>query len=201
MGPKSLVHDLIASTHAACLDDRAGDILRGIPALEDIDPESFGISVATADGYVYEIGDTRLPFCIQSISKAFTYGIALSDHGHPFVDSKIDVEPSGDLFNEISLHPTTHRPRNPMINAGAITASSLVKGDGVEDQVARVSRIYSGYAGRELPTDDEIYASQLESGHRNRAIAHMLREFGIRGRSQRRDRGLPAPVLDDGRLP
>src|SRR5680860_1482719 len=100
---RSLVHDLIASTHSACIDDRAGDILRGIPALEDVDPDSFGISVATADGYVYEIGDTRLPFCIQSISKAFTYGIALSDRGHPFVDSKIDLEPSGDLFNEISL--------------------------------------------------------------------------------------------------
>jgi glutaminase len=176
---QSLVHDLIASTHSACIDDRAGEILHGIPALEDIDPDSFGISVATADGYVYEIGDTRLPFCIQSISKAFTYGIALTDHGHPFVDSKIDVEPSGDLFNEISLHPTTHRPRNPMINAGAITASSLVTGDGVEHQVERVSCIYSAYAGRELTLDEDIYASQLESGHRNRAIAHMLREFGI----------------------
>lgn len=176
---KSLVHDLIASTHSACIDDRAGEILHGIPALEDVDPDSFGISVATADGYVYEIGDTRLPFAIQSISKAFTYGIALSDHGHPFVDSKIDVEPSGDLFNEISLHPTTHRPRNPMINAGAITASSLVKGESVEYQVERVSRIYSAYAGRELKLDEDIYSSQLESGHRNRAIAHMLREFGI----------------------
>ncbi len=179
MATRSLVDDLIASTHAACAGDRGGEILHGIPALEDVDPDSFGICVATADGYVYEVGDTRLPFCIQSISKAFTYGIALTDHGHPFVDSKIDVEPSGDLFNEISLHPVTHRPRNPMINAGAITASSLVEGEGVGHQVERVSRIYSAYAGRDLPLDEDIYASQLESGHRNRAIAHMLREFGI----------------------
>jgi glutaminase len=176
---KSLVHDLIASAHAACLDDRAGEILHGIPALENVDPDSFGIAVATADGYVYEVGDTRLPFCLQSISKAFTYGIALTDNGHDAVDAKIDVEPSGDLFNEISLHPVTHRPRNPMINAGAITASSLVKGASVPERVERVKRIYSGYAGRELDLDEDIYDSQLESGHRNRAIAHMLREFGI----------------------
>ena len=175
----SVVQDLIASVHAACLDDRTGDILRGVPALEDVDPESFGICLATADGHVYEVGDTRLPFCIQSISKPFTYGIALTDNGTDLVDAKIDVEPSGELYNEISLHPVTHRPRNPMINAGALVAASLVAGSTPEEQVERISRTYSIYAGRELALDEDIFASQLESGHRNRAIGHMLREFGI----------------------
>jgi glutaminase len=176
---RSLVHDLIADVHAACLDDRSGDIFHGTPALEDVDPESFGICLATVDGYVYEVGDTRLPFCIQSISKPFTYGVALTDRGHAFVDSKIDVEPSGDAFNEISLHPVTHRPRNPMINAGAIAASSMVAGATAAEQTARLCSVYAAFAGRELELDDEIYDSQLESGHRSRAIAHMLREFEI----------------------
>ncbi|MDP2711961.1 MAG: glutaminase A [Solirubrobacteraceae bacterium] len=175
----SLVEELVTDVHAACVDDRSGDILHGIPALEGVDPELFGICVATADGFVYEVGDTRVPLCIQSISKAFTYGIALTDRGTDVVDAKIDVEPSGEAFNEISIHPVTHRPRNPMINAGAITASSLVAGDTVAEQVERVTRIYSKYAGREVGADEDIYASQLASGHRNRAIAHMLREFGI----------------------
>jgi glutaminase len=175
----SIVHDLVASVHAACLDDRSGDILRGIPALENVDPDSFGICLATADGHVYEVGDTRLPFCIQSISKPFTYGIALADQGVDAVDAKIDVEPSGELFNEISLDPLTHRPRNPMINAGALVAASLVGETTPEVQVARINRVYSAYAGRELTLDEDIFASQLESGHRNRAIGHMLREFGI----------------------
>ena len=175
----SIVHDLIASVHADCLGDHSGDILRGIPALEDVDPDSFGICLATADGHVYEVGDTRLPFCIQSISKPFTYGIALADRGVEAVDAKIDVEPSGELYNEISLDPITHRPRNPMINAGALVAASLVGGATPEDQVARIGRIYSAYAGRDLALDEEIFASQLASGHRNRAIGHMLREFGI----------------------
>ncbi|MGH3479274.1 MAG: glutaminase A [Nocardioidaceae bacterium] len=175
----SVVQELIASVHAACLEDRTGDILRGVPALEDVDPDSFGICLATADGHVYEVGDTRLPFCIQSISKPFTYGIALTDNGTDLVDEKIDVEPSGELYNEISLHPVTHRPRNPMINAGALVAASLVAGATPDEQIERISRTYSMYAGRELALDEDIFASQVESGHRNRAIGHMLREFGI----------------------
>ena len=176
---RSLVDGLIEGVHSACLEDRSGDIFRGTPALEDVDPESFGICLATADGHVYEVGDTRLPFCLQSISKAFTYGIALTDRGHPFVDSKIDVEPSGDAFNEISLHPVTHRPRNPMINSGAIAASSFVNGDSPAEQTSRVAAAYSAFAGHELVLDEDIYASQLDAGHRSRAIGHMLREFGI----------------------
>jgi glutaminase len=176
---RSLVHDLIEDVHAACLQDRSGDIFHGTPALEEVDPESFGICLATVDGYVYEVGDTRLPFCIQSISKPFTYGVALTDRGHDFVDSKIDLEPSGDAFNEISLHPVTHRPRNPMINAGAIAASSFVGGATAAQQTERLSGVYSAFAGRELEMDEEIYASQLESGHRSRAIGHLLREFSI----------------------
>jgi glutaminase len=175
----SVVQDLIASVHAGCLEDRTGDILRGVPALEDVEPDSFGICLATADGHVYEVGDTALPFCIQSISKPFTYGIALTDNGTELVDAKIDVEPSGELYNEISLHPVTHRPRNPMINAGALVAASLVAGPTPQAQIERISRTYSTYAGRELALDEDIFASQLESGHRNRAIGHMLREFGI----------------------
>ena len=176
---RTLVDDLLAQVHDRWMDDRSGEVLHGIPALENVDPDTFGICLATADGYVYEEGDTDLPFCIQSISKAFTYGMALEDNGTAQVDAKIDVEPSGDLFNEISLHPVTHRPRNPMINAGAIAASSMVRGTNVQEQIERVQGTYSDYAGAPLEIDEEIYASMQESGHRNRAISHMLREFGI----------------------
>ncbi len=175
----TLVHDLLERVHAGWVEERGGEVLHGIPALENVDPDTFGICLATADGYVYEVGDTDLPFCIQSISKAFTYGMALMDNGIAKVDAKIDVEPSGDLFNEISLHPVTHRPRNPMINAGAIAAASLISGADVGEQVEKVRSTYAAYAGHPLAMDEDIYASMQESGHRNRAISHMLREFGI----------------------
>ena len=100
-----------------------GKVATYIPQLALADPSWFGISVATADGYVYEVGDTRLPFTIQSISKPFVYGLALEDHGKAAVLERINVEPTGDAFNSISLESPTGRPRNPMINAGAIAAT------------------------------------------------------------------------------
>ena len=162
------------------MEDRSGEVLHGIPALEDVDPDTFGICLATADGYVYEEGDTDLPFCIQSISKAFTYGMALRTTAPSAVDAKIDVEPSGDLFNEISLHPVTHRPRNPMINAGAIAASSMVAGQDVHEQVERVQAHLLGVRRPRRWRSTRRSTRRCRSpGHRNRAISHMLREFGI----------------------
>lgn len=175
----SLVTDLLNTVHAACVGDRTGTVLDPVPELGMIDPEAFGICVATADGHCYEVGDSRAPFPIQSISKTFTFGLALEDRGVAAVAEKIDVEPSGDAFNEISLDPTTGRPRNPMINAGAITAASLVAGATPEEQFDRVQRAFSRFAHRDLALSEEVFAAEVEVGHRNRAIGHMLREFGI----------------------
>lgn len=175
----SLIQDIVAAVHERYVGVRSGDILRSIPAMEDVDPDRFGLCLATADGHVYEAGDTGHPFCIQSICKPFTYGLALADRGMDAVDAKIDVEPSGEQYNRISLDDSTHRPRNAMINAGALVAASLVAGDAPAQQAARIHEVLSRCAGRELEVDEEVFRSELEVGHRNRAIAHMLREFGM----------------------
>ena len=99
-----------------------------IPELAKADPEWFGICLVTAGGQVYEAGDTRQAFTIQSISKPFVYVLALEDNSRGEVLSKVGVEPTGDAFNAISLEPVTGRPRNPMINAGAIASAGLVAG-------------------------------------------------------------------------
>ena len=159
------------------LDD--GAVATYIPELARADPDWFGIALATADGHVYEVGDARQPFTIQSISKPFVYGLALEDRGKPAVLARIGVEPTGDAFNEISLEPGTGRPRNPMINAGAIAATSLVAGHSFEDRWERILALFSLYAGRRLRLDETVYRSECETGHRNRAIGHMLRNAGI----------------------
>jgi glutaminase len=156
-----------------------GAVATYIPELALADPSWFGISVATADGYVYEVGDTRQPFTIQSISKPFVYGLALEDRGKAAILERIGVEPTGDAFNEISLEPPTGRPRNPMINAGAIAATSLVRGDSPEDRWTRILALFSLYAGRRLEINEAVYRSERDTGHRNRAISHMLRNFEI----------------------
>ncbi len=125
---ESPVLEYLAALHAelATLDD--GEVATYIPELGLADPASFGIAVATADGHVYEVGDTRLPFTIQSISKPFVFGLALEDRGRDAVLAKVGVEPSGNPFNAITVDPATNRPWNPMVNAGAIVTTGLVDG-------------------------------------------------------------------------
>ena len=176
---KSLVQDYVDGIYRDLTGERAGSVADYIPELAVVDPDSFAICLATSDGYVYEAGDSRKRFAIQSISKPFTYALALADRGLDVVAKKIDVEPSGEPFNEISLDPVTERPRNPMINAGAITAASLVLGDDIEERFERISAFYSRFAGRELTLDHEMFASEDRTGNRNRAIGYLLREYGI----------------------
>jgi glutaminase len=159
--------------------DASGAVADYIPPLALARPEWFGIAIATTEGHCYEVGDSRRDFTIQSISKPFTYGLALADLGFAAVDAKVGVEPSGDAFNSISLAPDSGRPLNPMINAGAITSASLVAGDSASEREQRVVEAYGRFAGRELAVDTGVYESERDTGHRNRAIGHMLRGFGI----------------------
>jgi glutaminase len=150
-----------------------------IPELAKADPSWFGIAIATVDGRVYEVGDTRRPFTIQSISKPLVYGAALEDCGREQVQQVIGVEPTGDAFNSISLEPGTGRPLNPMINAGAICTAAMIKGATRGERLARVVDAVSAYAGRPLAIDQAVFESERSTGHRNRAIGHMLRSYGI----------------------
>ncbi|MBJ8345086.1 glutaminase A [Antrihabitans sp. YC2-6] len=176
---RNVVDGIIAEVFALCAENRAGALADYIPELAAVEADGFALCIATADGYVYESGDARREFTIQSISKPLTYGLALADRGLAAVAEKIDVEPSGEPFNEISLDPVTERPRNPMINAGAITSAALIKGRDQAERYERLRSCYSRYAGRALSMNEAVYASEARTGHRNRAIGHMLRSFGI----------------------
>ncbi len=161
----------------ACVDD--GALADYIPELADVDPTGFGLTLSAADGFLYESGDARTEFTIQSISKPFTYALALSLAGEDAVDAKIGVEPSGDAFNEISVDEHTKTPKNAMINAGAIAAVSLVPGDNADERFDRIRDFYSACAGRPLEMDEDVYRSEKATGNRNRAIAYMLTSFGV----------------------
>jgi len=156
-----------------------GEVATYIPQLAKANPDWFGICLVTAGGAVYETGDSQEPFTIQSISKPFVYGLALEDNGRAAILQKVGVEPTGDAFNSISLDPGTGRPRNPMINAGAIATAGLVAGKTAQVKLRRVLETFGLYAGRELGLDEAVYRSESETGHRNRAIGHMLRNFEI----------------------
>ena len=156
-----------------------GQVATYIPELAKASPNDFGICIVTEDGRTFEVGDCDRPFTMQSVTKPFTFGMALEEMGHEEVWRYVGVEPSGDAFNSISLQDETNRPFNPMINTGAITVSALLHarhGDGALEHM--LSR-FSAAAGRRLTVDEAVYQSECRTGHRNRAIAHLLLNFGV----------------------
>jgi len=155
-----------------------GEVAEYIPELADADPSLFGICIVTLDGAIYEAGDTREPFTIQSMSKPLTYGYVLDRFGPEGVHRRVGVEPSGDPFNEISLHPVTGAPINPMINAGAIACAALAASV-ADEPLGELLSAYGRYTGRRLLVDEPTFRSERTTGHRNRAIAHLLSSFGL----------------------
>jgi len=105
--------------------DNSGAVADYIPELKRANPAHFGIGLVTIDGHVYEVGDSAVPFTIQSVSKAFVFALALDMVGEERVAAAIGVEPSGEAFNSIRL-TNDNRPFNPMVNAGAIACSGLI---------------------------------------------------------------------------
>jgi len=178
-GVNSPVQDYLKSLHAEFASVREGNVATYIPELAKANPDWFGVCLVTATGQVYEAGDARQEFTIQSISKPFVYGQALEDNGRRHVLSKVGMEPTGDAFNSISLEPGTGRPRNPMINAGAIATTALIEGKSPRTRLRRLLEMFANYAGRPVAIDEKVYRSESETGHRNRAIGHMLRNFDI----------------------
>ncbi len=170
------LQEIIAAHH----NDDSGAVADYIPELAAADPTPFAVALCTPDGTVYGAGDSDRTFSIQSISKPFSYALALQDHGIEKVSEYVDVEPSGDAFNEVSLDKHTGRPKNPMINIGAITTYALI-GDFDLTEAERTQRMldgYSAFAGRKLDIDESVCASELSESWRNQALANFVKAHG-----------------------
>ncbi|MFG1346905.1 glutaminase A [Xanthobacter autotrophicus DSM 431] len=169
---------VVQHAHARTRGDLTGALATYIPELARVDPERFGIALVSVGGEVVGVGDVEVPFTIQSISKALAYCLALEAAGRDRVLAHVGVEPSGDAFNAIVFDPHTNRPYNPMVNAGAITVSGLLaQALGAEAFDVLLDR-FSAAAGRKLGFDEAVYRSEAETGHRNRGIAHLLKNAG-----------------------
>lgn len=158
--------------------DNSGAVADYIPELKRADPAHFGISLVTIDGHIYEVGDSAVPFTIQSVSKAFVFALALEMVGEARVSATIGVEPSGEAFNSIRL-TNNNRPFNPMVNAGAIACSGLIYEVDGKGAFEHIRAKLSQFAGRELGVDDAVHASETATGNRNRAIAWLLRNYAV----------------------
>ncbi|NWJ45991.1 MAG: glutaminase A [Chloroflexi bacterium] len=156
-----------------------GKVADYIPELAKAKPDWFSICVVKTNGQVFEVGDSRQDFTIQSMSKPFMYGLALEQHGREFVSTKVGVEPTGEAFNSIILDEASNRPFNPMVNAGAIATAALIRGEDPPTRLNRVLDMFERYTGRKASVDIAVFASEKQTGNRNRAIGYLMLNFGM----------------------
>ena len=142
--------------------------------------DRFSICVVRTEGDAYKTGDHDQPFALQSISKVFVYGLALADHGRDYVLEHVGVEPSGDAFNSIVFDERNNRPHNPMVNAGALVTTDLVRGKDSAEKFQRILDTLRIYAGNEnLAVDEDIFEAEMRTADRNRATAYLMRSNGM----------------------
>lgn len=171
--------ETLRDLHARLSTVRDGNVATYIPELAKADPDWLAISVVTADGQMFDVGDSKQLFTIQSISKPFMFGLALEDHGREAVLKKVGVEPTGEAFNSIVLDEASNRPFNPMVNAGAIATADLIKGRDFPERLTRMLDMFGRYCGRPMNIDNAVFLSERATGHRNRAMAHLMLNFGM----------------------
>lgn len=162
-----------------CRSDRGGEVARYIPQLAQVDPEKFAMGLCSIDGQRFSVGDDSDRFCVQSTCKPINYAIAHGLTNSANVHRHIGREPSGRSFNELTLNPAG-LPHNPMINAGAIMAASLIKPDHAPadrfDYVMGKWRDLGG--GTEASFDNAVFLSEKATADRNFALAYFMRENG-----------------------
>ena len=156
---------------------RGGAVADYIPQLARVDPEQFAIALCTVDGQRHTVGDSDVPFCVQSVSKTVSYCMALEEQGVEAAHRHIGREPSGQSFNELTLN-RQGRPHNPMINAGAIMSCALIRPDApLADRFDHVAQTWQRLAGgKRVGFNNSVYLSERQTADRNFALGYSMRE-------------------------
>jgi glutaminase len=157
----------------------SGSVADYIPQLKRVDPDQLAIALCTVDGQRFSAGDATTAFCLQSVSKMVSYCLALEEHGSEAVHRHMGREPSGRSFNELALNPKG-LPHNPMVNAGAIMTTSLIRPDlDIADRFDQVAGTWQRLAGGTRPGfNNTVYLSERQTADRNFALGYSMRESG-----------------------
>jgi glutaminase len=156
-----------------------GQVADYIPALAAAPTDGFGACIAGVHGTLFSVGDARVEFSIQSISKPFVFSLVCDAVGHDTAQEKLGVNSTGLPFNSVmAIELSEDRTLNPMVNAGAIATTSLVPGATAEARWQFVLEGLSRFAGRQLVLDREVYDSEAATNLRNQGIAHLMDSYG-----------------------
>jgi glutaminase len=167
------------AAHAKYKDLQEGKNADYIPALAKVDPKIYGIALVTTDGKVYTAGDVKSAVSIQSISKVFTMAKVVEESGLDAIEKRIGVDATGMRFNSIVAVEFAQKALggpeiNPLVNPGAITATSMVKGASRDEVWKSILGFYSDFAGRPLSVDQEVFKSESDTNQRNQAIGYLM---------------------------
>lgn len=177
--PMEQVDQLVIEAYQRFKDIDEGKVADYIPALARIPRNIFGVSVVEANGAVHCAGDTDYEFSIQSISKPFVFALICQALGHEEAREKLGVNSTGLPFNSVmGIELNRDRTMNPMVNAGAIAATSLIPGTTAETKWKFIQEGLSRFAGRQLSLNTEVYESEAATNLRNRGIAKLLEGYG-----------------------
>lgn len=170
---------IVAAAHAAFVEDDRGANADYIPALAEVDPNLWGVSLVTVDGRSFDLGDADVPFSIQSVSKAFVLAIAMQAIGEQAIAEKVGVDATGRPFNSVSaIEDMPERSVNSLVNAGAITTTGLLPGDSYDERWTVIESGLEAFAGRDLTVLQDVYESEAASNDHNQAIAVLLQSYG-----------------------
>lgn len=169
----------VEQARADHLNDTGGANAGYIPYLASVDPSLLGVSVVTAEGDVFEAGDTGFEFALESISKVFSMVQAMQDVGLPAFHSKVGADPTGEPFNSVialSLHGD--KPLSPLVNAGAMATVSLIPAASADERWAKILAMQRAFAGRRIHLSDTLNDSEQSTNFHNRAIAWLMYSGG-----------------------
>src|ERR1700687_3930984 len=149
-----------------------------IPYLAQVDSKLFGVAVVSTDNHVFEIGDVKYSFSIQSISKVYTLALAMEELGYDKVFQRIGSEPTGRAFNSVLavVDMPTHTG-NPLVNAGAIATTSLISGSKEDEKWNKILDYYGKVAGEKLVLIEDGYKSEAATNAGNKALAMLLAKY------------------------
>ncbi len=157
-----------------------GKVANYIPELGKANPKDIAIAVVTEGGNLISVGDTKQTFTIQSISKIIGLMIAVEDLGEETLFSKMGYFGTNKPFNYYAnLDTGSGQPLNPLMNAGAILTTSLIKGEGKTPYKRILDRIRYITKNDDIRLNKSVYHSEKSTGNRNRGIFYLLKSNGL----------------------
>jgi glutaminase len=169
---------VVDAAYARYKDLKDGKNADYIPILTETPSDLFGVVIVSKDGRVYSAGDVDYVFSIQSVSKPFTAALVMEEQGPAILKEKIGVEPTGMSFNSKLALAVYEDSVNPLVNAGAIAAASLVQATSEQERWNKVQQNLSDFAGRPLTVLEKVYESEYTTAFGNRGIANLLYNWG-----------------------